>query len=170
MGPAVAIEGRAFIVSVTLEDEEAHGLLLIVHIRTVTPGVKPVTVVFLTKGLVMVPLPEIKVHNPVPALGAFPAKVAVAVPVVAQRVWFGPAFEIEGAARPTITILSCDAVHGGLVILHLKVLLPTPNPVITEVGLFGETIVPLPPINVQIPVPAVGVLAAIVALDVTQTV
>jgi len=40
----------------------------------------------------------------------------------------------------------------------------------TEVGLVGVEIVPLPPINVHTPVPAVGVLAAIVALELTQTV
>jgi hypothetical protein len=50
------------------------------------------------------------------------------------------------------------------------VLFPIPNPVITEVGLVGVAIVPEPPINVQTPEPAVGVFAAITALELTQTV
>ena len=66
--------------------------------------------------------------------------------------------------------MSKVAAQGGLEIVHLKVLLPTPNPVITEVGLVGVEIVPAPPIKVQSPEPAVGVLAAITALEVTQTV
>jgi hypothetical protein len=73
-------------VIVTLEVEGEQGGLLIVHAKTVTPGLIFVTVVFRARGLVIVPVPEIKVHDPVPAVGAFPAKVAVAVPVVAQRV------------------------------------------------------------------------------------
>lgn len=56
------------------------------HIKTVTPGLIFVTVVFLTIGLVIVPVPETNVHDPVPTAGAFPASVAVAVPVVAHKV------------------------------------------------------------------------------------
>lgn len=37
-------------------------------------------------------------------------------------------------------------------------------------GLFGEVIVPDPPINVHTPVPADVVFAAIVAVELTQTV
>jgi len=39
-----------------------------------------------------------------------------------------------------------------------------------EFGELGDTIVPLPPIKVHAPVPAVGVFAAMTALDDTQTV
>lgn len=49
-------------------------------------------------------------------------------------------------------------------------LLPTPKPVIVVTGLLGVVIVPAPLIKVQSPVPAVGVLAVIVALELTQTV
>ena len=71
---------------VIVEDEGVQGLLLIVHIKTVTPGLILVTVVFLTRGFVIVPVPEINVHDPVPTAGALPAKVAFTVPVVAQSV------------------------------------------------------------------------------------
>jgi len=68
------------------ETEEAQGGLLIDQVKTVSPGVNPVTVVFLTNGLVIVPEPETLTHIPVPLTGLFAFSVAVAVPVVAQRV------------------------------------------------------------------------------------
>ena len=71
---------------VTLETEDAQGVLLIDHVRTVFPGDMFVTVVLRNRGFVIVPVPETKTQMPVPTAGLFPAKVAVAVPVVAQRV------------------------------------------------------------------------------------
>ena len=68
------------------ETDEAQGVLLIDQVRTVIPGEIFVTVVFLSKGFVIVPDPDTKTQMPVPLVGAFPAKVAVAVPVVAQSV------------------------------------------------------------------------------------
>ncbi len=77
---------------------------------------------------------------------------------------------MEGTALPTIIILSKVAVQGGFEIVHRKVLFPTPKPVMVVTGLLGVVIVPAPLIKVQSPEPAVGVLAAIVALELTQTV
>ena len=57
-----------------------------------------------------------------------------------------------------------EAVHGAFEIVQRKVFAPTPRPVIPEVGLPGVVIVPAPLISVQVPVPAVGVLAASVAV------
>jgi hypothetical protein len=71
---------------VMLETEEAHGVLLIDHVRIVKPGVNPVTVVFRTSGFVITPEPETKTQTPVPLVGLFPANVADAVPVAAQMV------------------------------------------------------------------------------------
>ena len=71
---------------VMFDVEEEHGELLIDQVNTLIPGVKPVTVVFLNKGFVIVPEPETKTHNPVPTTGLLAAIVAVAVPVVAQSV------------------------------------------------------------------------------------
>jgi hypothetical protein len=45
-----------------------------------------------------------------------------------------------------------------------------PNPVTVVAGFVGVAIVPEPPINVQFPEPAVGVLAAMVAVELTHTV
>lgn len=94
-----------------LETEDAHGGLLIDQVRTVTPGVNPVTVVFLTSGFVIVPEPETKTQIPVPLVGLFPAKVAVAVPVVAHKVCDGPAFAAEGAALIVIVLSEIEAAQ-----------------------------------------------------------
>lgn len=67
-------------------------------------------------------------------------------------------------------ISSNDAAQGGFEVVQRKVLFPTPNPVIVVAGLVGVVIVPDPPIKVQTPDPAVGVFAAIVAVELIQTV
>lgn len=125
---------------------------------------------FLKFGLASVPDPEIFTQMPVPAEGALPAKKVVAVPVVAHTVWLGPAFAIVGAARPTILTASFVAAQGGFVIVQRKSLLPTLKPVTLELGFVGLVTVAVPVTTVQIPLPAVGVFAANVAPEVTQTV
>jgi hypothetical protein len=60
--------------------------------------------------------------------------------------------------------------QGAFEVVHWKVLFPTPKPVIVVAGLVGVVIVPEPPIKVQSPEPAVVVLAAITAFELTQTV
>lgn len=153
---------------VIFEVEEVQGGLLMDQVRTVVPAVKPVTVEFGNKELVMTPGPDTFIHPPVPAAATFPANVTE--PVLTQIVWLGPAFAGVGTALPTIITLSNDATQGALEVVHRNVLLPTPKPVIVVAGLVGVVIVPDPPINVQSPAPAVGVFAAIVALELTQTV
>lgn len=166
--PAVAIEGKAFVVIVTLSTDDVQGKFEIDQVSTVVPTVSPVKVEFAVREFVMVPGPETFIQRPTPAVGVFPASVVE--PVLTQTVWSTPAFAMEGTALPTIIMLSRRAAHGGFVIVQRKVLLPTPKPVIPEVGLVGVVIVPAPPIKVQSPVPAVGVLAAITAPELTQTV
>ena len=61
-----------------------------------------------------------------------------------------------------------DDEQGEFDIVHSKMLGPTPKPVIPEVGEPEVVIVPVPLINVQVPVPIVGVLPAKVAV-VAQT-
>ena len=85
-GPAAAMDGKAFVIMVMFETDEAQGGLLIDQVITVIPGVNPVTVVFLKSGFVIVPEPDTFTHIPVPLAGLFPFRVAVAVPVVAQSV------------------------------------------------------------------------------------
>lgn len=168
LGPAAAIEGIAFTVMVTFDVEEEQGGLLIDHVNTLVPTVSPVMLVVGDNELVITPEPETLNHLPIPVVAAF-AFIVVDV-LVAQSVLLVPAFAIVGGAIPLMITLSQVCAQGGFVIRQRKVLFPTPNPVIREVGLFGETIVPLPPIKVHCPVPAVGVLAAIVAPELTQTV
>ncbi len=66
--------------------------LLTVHLKTDVPSAKPVMVVLFKVGVVILPVPETKVQDPVPTAAMFPFKVAV----VAQTVWLIPAFEFEG--------------------------------------------------------------------------
>lgn len=62
---------------VTFEVEGVHGLLEMVHAKTLLPNPKPVMLVLAKVGFVIVPLPEINVHEPVPTAGVFPAIVVV---------------------------------------------------------------------------------------------
>ena len=49
---------------------------------------------------------------------------------------------MEGKALPTTMILSLEFAQGGFDVVHWKVLLPTPKPVIVVAGLFGAVIAP----------------------------
>ena len=50
--------------------------LLIVHTNVFTPVVNPVTPLVGLVGVVTAPVPAVTVHNPVPTVGVFAAKVA----------------------------------------------------------------------------------------------
>jgi len=64
-----------------------------------------------------------------------------------------------------IVISSVLLVQAPLLMVHLKVTLaPTVSPVIVVVGLLAVVMVAVPLTILQLPVPVVGVLAAIVAL------
>lgn len=62
---------------VMFETAGAQGAFEMVHAKTFTPNPKAVTVVFGKFGLEIVPLPETKVHKPVPTIGALAVIVAV---------------------------------------------------------------------------------------------
>ena len=69
--------------------------------RNTTLPLMPVRVEVGLLGVVMVAVPLINVHNPVPTPGAFPAKV---VKVAAQiKFWSGPALAVVGEAVIVIT-------------------------------------------------------------------
>jgi hypothetical protein len=70
------MEGSAIPVMVTFETDDTHGALEIDHRKTLAPVPRPVNVVLGSVGFVMVPLPEIKVHEPVPTAGVLPVNVA----------------------------------------------------------------------------------------------
>ncbi len=69
-----------------------------------------------------------------------------------------------------IVILATEAAQGGFCILHLKTFGPTPKPVIVVIGDTEFVIVPAPEIKVQVPTPIAAAFAAMVAVEVTQTV
>lgn len=58
---------------VIVDTEGAHGGLLIVHAKTLFPKPKPVMFVVGESAFEIIPVPETKVHAPVPTAGAFPA-------------------------------------------------------------------------------------------------
>jgi hypothetical protein len=76
LGPAFEMEGSGIPVIVTFEAEAGQGKFVILHRKTFGPVPRPVTVVFGRRGFVIVPLPEINVHEPVPTAAVLPAIVA----------------------------------------------------------------------------------------------
>ncbi len=48
---------------------------MMVHWKVLVPTLNPVTPDVGDEGVVMVPVPAMSVHNPVPVTGEFPAKV-----------------------------------------------------------------------------------------------
>ena len=58
-----------------------------------TPVVNPLTPLVGLAGVVTVPVPAVTVHNPVPTVGVFAAKVAVGL----QIVWSVPALDVVGS-------------------------------------------------------------------------
>jgi hypothetical protein len=75
--PAFAAVGGAVLVITTSSVEAVQGALEIVHLKVLAPTPSAVSPEVGDEGVVIVPAPEINVHNPVPDAGVFPAKVAV---------------------------------------------------------------------------------------------
>lgn len=112
------------------------------------------------KGFVIVPEPETITHIPVPLTGLLPARVAVAVPVVAHNVWFGPALEIVGTFLIVMVILDVEAAQDEKLTDQVSTVVPTVSPVIVELGFVGVVIVPGPETFTQSPLPTTGVFPA----------
>jgi hypothetical protein len=74
---AVTAVGGAVLVITTSSVEAVQGALEIVHLKVLAPMPRAVSPEVGDEGVVIVPAPEINVHNPVPDAGVFPAKVAV---------------------------------------------------------------------------------------------
>jgi len=158
--PASATEGVALTLIVTSLVVEAQGGLLIVQRKTFVPGVSPVTLDVGELGDEGVPEPLTSVHVPIPTVGVLPAIIAF----VAHTLWFGPAFATVGKPFIVIVTSSKEAVQGALLTVQRKTFAPMPRPVKPDVGDEGVVIVPLPLTSVQVPVPAVAVLPARVAV------
>ena len=71
--PAAAMVGLASTLMVTSSNEGGHVPLLIVQRKTFAPTDKPLIVEVGDAGETMVPVPEMRVHVPVPTEGVFPA-------------------------------------------------------------------------------------------------
>jgi len=108
--------------------------------------------------------PLIWLQAPVPVAGLLAA--IVAVPLEAQMVWSGPAFDTVGGALTLIVTSLVDAAQGLLVMVQRKVRVPAVlRPVMVEVGKEGVVIVAAVPLTwVQEPMPTVAVLAAMVTV------
>ncbi len=81
-------------VIVTLETEAAQGAFEMVHAKTFTPNPNPVIEVVGDNELVMVPIPETKVHAPAPTVALFAAIKVFGLEI--QSVWLGPATDVLG--------------------------------------------------------------------------
>ena len=131
-----------------------QGPLLTVHLNLFTPTPKPVTPEVGLLDVVMVPLPDTSDHVPVAGkVKVLPANVAVLLPE--QSSWSGPAlatglFWSNTRMRTWSCVLPLG--HGPLLTDHRKMLSPTARPVICVVDEFGDTMVPVPLINVHVPV------------------
>ena len=104
--------------------------------------------------------PLIGNHVPVPIVGA----TAVSVGVNPQKKMLGPA--LTGPTFATEVIESVEELDGQtpFEIVHCKIFVPVEILVKADNGEVGETIVPVPEISDQLPVPIAGMLAVKVVL------
>jgi hypothetical protein len=158
--PAFAAVGNALFVNNTSSVDDVQFPLLIVHRNVaVEPAAKPVTVVVGEDGVVIVTVPLIIVHTPVPTVGVLPAIVKKPLLHWAMS---DPAFAVVGKALLVNNTSSVDE-HAPLVIVQRKVaVVPAAKPVTVVVGEEDDVIVTEPLITVHAPVPTVGVFPAIV--------
>ena len=155
--PAFAIDGTLFTKIDIVEELGAQGAFEMVHSKIFVPNPKPVTEVVGESEFVMVPLPEINVHTPIPTVGVFAVIIVVLDEI--QSVWLLPVFAIDGTSFTIIDIVDELGAQGAFEIVQTKTFVPNPNPVILVLGEFGLIIVPLPEISVHNPVPTAGEFA-----------
>ena len=86
--------------------------LLIVHLNTLSPAPILVILVVPLVALVIVPVPLIKVHKPVPVTGVLPAINVESV----HTDWSGPAFAVVGAGVTVVAIMFDVLLHPAAVI------------------------------------------------------
>ena len=80
--PAADVVGNWSTLMVIASVLGVHVPLLMVQVNVFTPVVKPVTPEVGLVGVVTVAVPAVTVHNPVPTVGVFAAKVAVGLQIV----------------------------------------------------------------------------------------
>jgi hypothetical protein len=151
---------------VVVANEDVQTPLLIIHCNVVVPTLIPVMVVVGELGEVIVPLPAIILQVPTPTVGALPDIVVLGV---LTQIVCDTGLVITaalGTSSTCIVVVASDEVQTPLLIIHCKVVVPTLMPVMVVVGEFGEVMVPLPAIILQVPTPTVGVLPDMVVLGV----
>ena len=82
--------------------------------------------------LVIVPVPDNNVHTPVPTVGVFAVMLAVGEEI--QSVCVMPAFAIVGISCTWIAIVEEEAAQGKLEMVHWKIFVPNPKPVMVVLG------------------------------------
>ena len=126
--------------------------MLIAHWKTFTPNPNPVTPLVESVGVVTIPAPEIKLHNPVPMVGVFAAMVAV----VAQTVWLFPAKDTVGFGSRIMATVEIDGGQTPLLMVHCNTFVPTDIAVMPVTFKVVVVIITKPEITVQLPVPTPG--------------
>src|SRR5690606_16734256 len=159
-GPASAVVGSARLVRTTWSTLAAQVPFSTRHSRVAdVPAGTPVTVVLKAPGVVIVAVPDTKLHVPLPIAGS--TAVIVKLPSL-QFSLSKPASAVDGSSWLIRSMSSKLGVHPPLLIVQRNVaVVPTGTPVIVVVGDVGFVIVAVPDTTVQVPVPTPGVLALI---------
>ena len=124
----------------------------------VAPGTKPVTVVVAELGVVMVAIPEVKVHNPLPVMAVLPARLVL---VKLHSIWSMLASDVVGAGSEVSVTSSKESAQLPLLIVHLNTdEAPTVKPVNPEVGEEGVLMSAEPELTVHTPLPTTAALPA----------
>jgi hypothetical protein len=120
--PAFAVVGTASI-RITMSSEEAgHApLAMVQRITEEAPTESAVIPEVLEAGVVMLAVPETRVHVPVPVTGTLPARVVV---VILQKAWSAPASAVVGVAETLISMVSLEAGQLALLIVHTSAEVP----------------------------------------------
>lgn len=92
VGPALAVVGLSFLVMITVSRLGVQVPLVMVHMKELAPADNAEKPLLGAVGLVMVAVPESRVHKPVPETGVLPEKL----PAVPQMDWSKPAFAVVG--------------------------------------------------------------------------
>jgi len=156
--PALEIVGTLSTCMLIVEVVTPQAPLTILHCKTFSPKAKFVTVELAAKEFVIVPLPEVTDHDPIPTVAALPFKVVEGELI--HKIWFDPAFAFVGTRSTSMLIVEVLDPQAPDAIDHCKTFNPAASPVTEVVSRVGVVIVPLPEITDHVPVPTKAVLPA----------